>query len=137
MLPINILNMYALPSLSSPCGAVLKHIALWEHLYRGIIIPHFTIQLCIRYRGIFKTIPLYLEFEINIFSIFWQVSGVKSKLVRLSHFLDIFWNYGRLKTELHSRDLGTLKCSHSALLVNTITSKPSALRLMNGQATLH
>ena len=90
MLPINILNMHALPSLASPCGAVLKHIALWEHLYRGIIIPHFTIQLCIRYRGIFKTIPLYLEFKINIFSIFWQVSGVKSKLVRFSYFLDIF-----------------------------------------------
>ena len=28
MLSINILNMHALPSLSSPCGAVLKLIAL-------------------------------------------------------------------------------------------------------------
>ena len=96
--------MHALPSLASPCGAVLKHIALWEHLYRGIIIPHFTIQLCIRYRGIFKTIPLYLEFKTNIFSIFRQVTGVKSKFVRLSDFLDIFWNFGSLKTGLHSRD---------------------------------
>ena len=49
----------------------------------------YTIQ------GNFKTIPLYLEFKINIFSIFWQVSGMKSKLVRFSDFLDIFgiWTF--------------------------------------------
>ena len=51
-----------------------------------IIMPHFTIQLCIWYRGIFHTIPLYLELKINIF---WQVSGVKSKLVWISD-VDIF-----------------------------------------------
>ena len=55
-----------------------------------LIIPLLQLIHCIRYRGILYTIPLYLEFKINIFSIFWQVSGVKSKLVRFLDFLDFF-----------------------------------------------
>ena len=35
--------------------------------YRGIIIPLLQFTQCIRYRGISYTIPLYLEFKINIF----------------------------------------------------------------------
>ena len=35
MLPINILNMHALPSLSSPCGAVLKHIACKHYNFKA------------------------------------------------------------------------------------------------------
>ena len=55
-----------------------------------LYIPLLQCTQCIRYRGILYTIPLYLEFKINIFSIFWQVSGVKSKLVRFLDFLDFF-----------------------------------------------
>ena len=49
-----------------------------------LIIPLLQFMHCILYRGILYTIPLYLEFKINIFSIFWQVSGVKSKLELLT-----------------------------------------------------
>ena len=56
----------------------------------NIIIPLLQCIKCIRYRGIFYTIPLYLEFKIIIFSIFRQVSGVKSKLIRFLDFLKIF-----------------------------------------------
>merc|ERR1711952_423833 len=56
---------------------------------------------------------MYLEFKINIFSIFCQVTGLKFKLVR-------FWIswvfFGFLKTGFHSRDLDTQKCCHSALV---------------------
>ena len=83
-------------------------------MYR--IIPLLQCTQCIRYRGILYTIPLYLEFKINIFSIFWQVSGVKSKLIRFLDFLDFFLIFGCLKTGLNSRDLDTQKCSHSALV---------------------
>ena len=42
------------------------------------------------------------------------MSGVKSELVRFLDFLDFF---GFLKTGLHSRDLDTQKCCHSAMIV--------------------
>ena len=35
------------------------------------LFPFYSLKKCIRYRGIFYTIPLYLEFKINIF----QFSG--------------------------------------------------------------
>ena len=59
-------------------------------LYMYRIIPLLQCTQCIRYRGILYTIPLYLEFKINIFLIFWQVSGVKSNLIRFLDFLDFF-----------------------------------------------
>ena len=60
------------------------------YMIQGNYLFLFYSLYTIRYRGILYTIPLYLEFKINIFSIFLQVSGVKSKLVRFSDFLDIF-----------------------------------------------
>ena len=66
-----------------------------------LFIPLLQWTQCIRYRAILYIIPLYLEFKINNFSIFCQVSGVKSKLIRFLDFLD-FWMF---LTERHSRDL--------------------------------
>ena len=60
------------------------------YMIQGNYLFLFYSLYTVRYRGILYTIPLYLEFKINIFSIFWQVSGMKSKLVRFSDFLDIF-----------------------------------------------
>ena len=48
------------------------------------------------------------------------VSGVKSNLVRFLDFLDFFWIFGCSKTGLHSRDLDTQKCCHSALLLHEV-----------------
>ena len=61
------------------------------YMIQGNNYSPFTVyKVYIRYRGIFYTIPLYLEFKIIIFSIFRQVSGVKSKLIRFLDFLEIF-----------------------------------------------
>ena len=63
------------------------------------------------------TIPLYLEFKIDIF----QFSG-KSLVCspnKLGFWISwISWIFGCLKTGLHSRDLDTQKCCHSAMHCN-------------------
>ena len=44
-----------------------------------------------------------------------NVAEENMKLIRFLDFLDFFWIFGCLKTGLHSRDLDTQKCCHSAL----------------------
>ena len=44
-----------------------------------------------------------------------NVAEENMKLIRFLDFLDFFWIFGCLKTGLHSRDLDTQKCCHSAV----------------------
>ena len=80
-IPCNTMQYHAIP-----CNTMQYHAiqCIINNCWRSVPLPcgqyngHFLLQ----FPCIYTTVPLYLECKTNIVSIFWQVSGVKTKRVR-------------------------------------------------------